>query len=59
MITLGTGVGGGLIIDNKIYTGQSGNAMEVGHMTIRPERQGMPLRKPRLLGTVRVGSCHG
>ncbi len=34
MITLGTGIGGGLIIDNKIYTGQSGNAMEVGHMTI-------------------------
>ncbi|OHD63093.1 MAG: hypothetical protein A2176_08295 [Spirochaetes bacterium RBG_13_51_14] len=34
MITLGTGIGGGLIIDNKIYNGQSGNAMEVGHMTI-------------------------
>jgi glucokinase len=34
MITLGTGIGGGVVIDNKIYTGQSGNAMEVGHMTI-------------------------
>jgi glucokinase len=34
MITLGTGVGGGVFIDNRIYTGQSGNAMEVGHMTI-------------------------
>ncbi|MBN2157777.1 MAG: ROK family protein [Spirochaetes bacterium] len=34
MITLGTGIGGGVIIDNKVYTGQSGNAMEVGHMTI-------------------------
>jgi glucokinase len=34
MITLGTGIGGGLMIDNKIYTGQSGNAMEVGHMSI-------------------------
>ena len=34
MITLGTGIGGGVILDNKIYTGQSGNAMEVGHMTI-------------------------
>lgn len=34
MITLGTGIGGGVVIDNKIYTGQSGNAMEVGHMSI-------------------------
>ena len=34
MITLGTGIGGGVVIDNKIYTGQTGNAMEIGHMTI-------------------------
>lgn len=34
MITLGTGIGGGVVIDNKIYTGQAGNAMEVGHMSI-------------------------
>jgi len=34
MVTLGTGIGGGVIIDNKIYTGQTGSAMEIGHMTI-------------------------
>ena len=34
MITLGTGIGGGLVIDNKMYTGISGNAMEIGHMCI-------------------------
>ncbi|HOD16018.1 MAG TPA: ROK family protein [Spirochaetota bacterium] len=34
MVTLGTGIGGGAVIDNKIYPGQSGNAMEVGHMSI-------------------------
>ncbi len=34
MLTLGTGIGGGVIIDNRIYTGQSGSAMEVGHMSI-------------------------
>jgi glucokinase len=34
MLTLGTGIGGGVIIDNRIYTGQTGSAMEVGHMSI-------------------------
>ena len=33
-ITLGSGVGGGLIIENKIYRGAFGNAGEVGHMAI-------------------------
>jgi glucokinase len=34
---LGTGVGGGLIVDGKLYTGQQGFAMEVGHIIIEPE----------------------
>jgi len=34
MITLGTGVGGGIIIDRKIYRGESGGAGELGHVTI-------------------------
>ncbi|MBN2041307.1 MAG: ROK family protein [Spirochaetes bacterium] len=34
MITLGTGIGGGVIINNEIYTGKSGSAMEIGHTTI-------------------------
>lgn len=31
---LGTGVGGGLVVDSKLYTGQHGFAMEVGHIII-------------------------
>jgi glucokinase len=33
---LGTGVGGGLIVDGKVYSGQHGCAMEVGHIIIEP-----------------------
>lgn len=34
MITLGTGVGGGLILDGKPYRGASGAAAEIGHIVI-------------------------
>lgn len=32
--TLGTGIGSGIIMDNKILHGRTGNAAECGHMTI-------------------------
>jgi glucokinase len=35
-ITISTGIGGGLIIDNELYTGASGAAGEVGHMGVAP-----------------------
>jgi len=36
-ITLGTGVGGGLILHNHAYTGESGMAMEFGHVRVQNE----------------------
>lgn len=35
MITLGTGVGGGLILDGKLYEGNESKGAELGHMVIR------------------------
>ncbi len=37
MVTLGTGVGGGIITNKKIYSGASGDAGEIGHMSINSE----------------------
>lgn len=36
VVTLGTGIGGGMVIDGKLVTGYAGSAMEVGHMIIQP-----------------------
>ena len=40
MITLGTGVGGGIIIDGKVYMGSNCAAGELGHIVI--EKNGYP-----------------
>ncbi|MBQ7793250.1 MAG: glucosamine-6-phosphate deaminase [Clostridia bacterium] len=40
MVTLGTGVGGGIIINKRIYSGKKGGAGEIGHMCI--EADGKP-----------------
>ena len=37
MLTLGTGVGGGLVLDGKIWHGMNGMAGEFGHTTVEPE----------------------
>ncbi len=37
MVTLGTGIGGGLIIDGTVFRGAYGIACEYGHMTVVPD----------------------
>jgi len=37
MLTMGTGVGGGIVLDGKLWTGADGMAGEIGHMTIYPD----------------------
>ncbi len=36
-LTLGTGVGGGIVLDGRIWHGADGMAGEIGHMTIIPD----------------------
>jgi glucokinase len=36
-ITVSTGVGGGLILDDRLYHGTSGNAGHFGHMVVEPD----------------------
>lgn len=36
-ITLGTGVGGGIILDGKLWRGADGSAGEIGHTTVDPQ----------------------
>lgn len=36
VVTLGTGVGGGIIVDGRLYRGAQGFAAEVGHMPFDP-----------------------
>jgi glucokinase len=42
MLTLGTGVGGGLILDGKPYRGATGSGAELGHVVV--ELDGRPCR---------------
>jgi glucokinase len=36
MVTLGTGIGGGIVVDGSIQVGSSGFAGEIGHMVVDP-----------------------
>ena len=37
MITLGTGIGGGIVVNGRIVNGKNGVAGEIGHIVVNPE----------------------
>ena len=36
MVTLGTGIGGGMVVGGRLFTGFANSGMEIGHMIIQP-----------------------
>ncbi|MCL6594242.1 MAG: ROK family glucokinase [Alicyclobacillus sp.] len=36
-VTLGTGVGGGIVLNGRVYHGANGMAGEIGHFTVQPD----------------------
>jgi glucokinase len=59
MITVGTGVGGGIVIDGQIYRGATGAAAEIGHMLIalnpEPFRSSRPFPQQGSLEALAAG----
>lgn len=42
LLTLGTGIGGGIILNGQLFRGRHGNAGEVGHMLVVPDGRACP-----------------
>lgn len=55
-ITLGTGVGGGLILNGRLWPGTAGTAAEIGHLTIDPDGRKCQCGNRGCLETLASGS---
>ena len=53
LVTVGTGIGGGVVVDGRLLRGRLRRRGELGHMRVVPGRHPVRLRQPRLLGAVR------
>jgi glucokinase len=42
LLTIGTGIGSGIILDGKLWEGEGGYAGELGHITVNPEGDPCP-----------------
>ena len=56
MLTLGTGVGGGILADGRLLRGMRGVAGHLGHLTVDPDGPHLHLRQPRLSGDDLLGA---
>ena len=51
MVTLGTGIGGGVVADGELVRGRSGFAGEIGHMVGRGPRRAVSCAAARAAGS--------
>ena len=58
-VTVGTGIGAGIILDGQLYRGVDQAHPEIGHHVIDPSGPRMRVRIPRLLGVAGRRSGHG
>jgi glucokinase len=52
LITVGTGIGGSIVLDGALYRGRFGGAGEPGHMIVEHDGHPLRLRQPGVLGAV-------
>ncbi|MFQ9807009.1 MAG: ROK family protein [Christensenellales bacterium] len=52
MLTLGTGVGGGVVLGGELYGGARGIAGELGHFTLYQDGALLPVRQARMSGAL-------
>ena len=45
----------GIVLGGRLHRGVTGNAGEIGHVQVRPDGVGLPLRQPRLPRDGRLG----
>lgn len=58
-LTMGTGIGAGLILGGELYRGRSGLAGEIGHMTVLPGGPQCPCGKRGCLEALASGTAIG
>lgn len=57
VLTLGTGVGGGLILEGRLWTGSFGSAAEIGHLVVEPDGEPCPCGSRGCLETIASASA--
>jgi glucokinase len=59
MLTIGTGIGGGLMLDGRLYRGANGVGAELGHMVVDPDGPRCPCGNNGCLEVMASGTAIG